>query len=296
MRKLEIFTKTVTSRTMILNFRKILYVSAFFAPIYADAADETIGQTQQTVIQPAAEAPTNAGSASPRPDGGQWSLGIGTVVQDSPFQGEKVNAMPIPVIGYQSKTFFIQGLRAGYHLKNIEDRHKEGTFLDGYITPRMRPGESRRKLSVDAGLSGGYQFGLNSIALNAQQDISGNSDGTELTLSYGLSIPFIKNNIFLPRVSVIWQSQKLANFLWGIDQETFEKTLVNADEFTLNPYNIDQSVINISAGLTHIYRFNEKWSTLSIAQVTALSDTITDNPAVTGNYDLSFIFSLSYTF
>lgn len=295
MRKLEIFTKTVTSRTMILKFRKILYVSAFFAPIYADAADETIGQIQQTVIQPAAEAPTNAGSPS-RPDGGQWSLGIGTVVQDSPFQGEKVNAMPIPVIGYQSKTFFIQGLRAGYHLKNIEDRHKEGTFLDGYITPRMRPGESRRKLSVDAGLSGGYQFGLNSIALNAQQDISGNSNGTELTLSYGLTIPFIKNNIFLPRVSVIWQSQKLANFLWGIDQETFKKTLVNADEFTLNPYNIDQSVINISAGLTHIYRFNEKWSTLSIAQVTALSDTITDNPAVTGNYDLSFIFSLSYTF
>lgn len=276
---------------MTFKLNKILFFSIILAPLSILTAVNAVAQSAQGRPDGA------AGQMPPaQSNEGRWSLGIGTVVQDSPFEGEKVNAMPIPVIGYQSNTFFVQGLRAGYHLKNIEDRRKGGLFLDGYITPRMRPGESRRKLSVDAGLSGGYQFGLNTVSFNAQQDISGNSNGTELTLSYGFAIPFIKNNIFMPRFSVIWQSQKLANFLWGIDQETFEKTLANPDELTLNPFNIDKSVVNYSVGLTHIYRFNENWSTLSIAQATALSDTITANPAVTGNYDLSFIFSLSYTF
>lgn len=276
---------------MTFNLKNNLVISAFLASF-------TILSSQNAVAQSAQGRPDGAEGQMPpaQSNEGRWSLGIGAVVQDSPFEGEKINAMPIPVIGYQSKTFFIQGLRAGYHLKNIEDRRKGGVFLDGYITPRMRPGESRRKLSVDTGLSGGYQFGLNTVSFNAQQDISGNSNGTELTLSYGLAIPFVKKNLFMPRFSVIWQSQKLANFLWGIDQETFKKTLANADELTLNPFNINKSVVNFSAGLTHIYRFNENWSTLSIAQATALSDTITANPAVTSNYDLSFIFSLSYTF
>lgn len=276
---------------MIFKLNKTFLFSVIFAPLSILTAVNAAAQSAQGRPDGA------AGQMPPaQSNEGRWSLGIGAVVQDSPFEGEKVNAMPIPVIGYQSSTFFVQGLRAGYHLKNIEDRRKGGFFLDGYITPRMRPGESRRKLSVDTGLSGGYQFGLNTVSFNAQQDISGNSNGTELTLSYGLAIPFIKNNIFMPRFSMIWQSQKLANFLWGIDQETFEKTLANPDELTLNPFNINKSVVNFSAGLTHIYRFNENWSTLSIAQATALSDTITANPAVTGNYDLSFIFSLSYTF
>lgn len=277
---------------MTLFFKNILLISVLCAPITTFAANTVDAEAEQQAPAPS----TNTARPVARDEVGKWSLGIGTVVQDSPFQGEKVNAMPIPVIGYTSKTFFIRGLQAGYHIKNIEDRRKGGLFLDGYFTPRMRPGESRRKLSADVGLNGGYQFGLNTVSLNAQQDITGNSNGTELTLSYGLAIPFIKKNLFMPRLSVIWQSQKLANFLWGIDQETFQKTMANDDELTLNPYNINKSVINLSAGLTHIYRINEKWNTLSIAQVTALSDTITDNPAVTGNYDLSFIFSISYTF
>lgn len=276
---------------MALLFKKILFISIFCAPLSALANDNVTTEEQQQTRETSA----NKGHM-PRDGSGKWSLGIGTVVQASPFQGEKVNAMPIPVIGYSSDTFFIRGLQAGYHIKNIRDRRKGGTFLDGYITPRMRPGESRRKLSADVGLTGGYQFGLNTVSLNAQQDITGNSNGTELTLSYGLAIPFIKKNLFMPRLSVIWQSQKLANFLWGIDQETFQKTLANADELTLNTYNINQSVINFSAGLTHIYRINDRWNTLSIAQITALNSIITDNPAVTGNYDLSFIFSVSYTF
>ena len=168
--------------------------------------------------------------------------------------------------------------------------------MDGYLAPRMRPGDSRKKFSVDAGLSGGYQFGLSSISLSAQQDLTGKSNGTELQASYSFTIPFVRKNVFIPRVSITWQSQKLANYLWGIDQETYLKTLANADELTLNPYNVTSSVVNFSAGITHVYRIDDHWNTLAMGQITSLDESITKNPAVERSLDYSFIFGVAYTF
>jgi hypothetical protein len=40
-------------------------------------------------------------------ENGKWSIGTGAIVRNSPFKGEKIDAIPIPIIDYSSKNFFI---------------------------------------------------------------------------------------------------------------------------------------------------------------------------------------------
>ena len=93
-------------------------------------------------------------------ENGKWSVGVGTIVRNSPFRGEKVSAFPFPIIDYSSKNLFIRELKAGYHIKHVENPYKGGFFVDGFIGARMRPGDSRRKFSVDAGLKGGLSTSI----------------------------------------------------------------------------------------------------------------------------------------
>jgi hypothetical protein len=91
-------------------------------------------------------------------ENGKWSLGIGTVVRNSPFMGEKVSVMPIPIIDYSSKNLYFRGLQGGYHIKKVKNPRIGGFSLDAFLSPRMRPGDSRSKLSLDGGIAVGYQY------------------------------------------------------------------------------------------------------------------------------------------
>lgn len=229
-------------------------------------------------------------------ENGTWSVGVGTIVQNSPFAGEKTNITPIPMIDYSSKNIFIRGLRAGYHFKTVKSFPEGGFFLNGFLSPRMRPGDSRQKVTLDGGLSGGYQSIFGGLTLTAQQNLAGGA-GTELSIGYGLRLgPRSQKYAFMPNINLIWQSKGLSNYMWGVDQETFEKTLANPDELTLNPYQLNSSVLNYQASMTFVYKVDDNWNLMTLGTLTALDDKITANPAVERQLDYGFIFGLSYTF
>jgi|GEM_PF-2698392 len=230
-------------------------------------------------------------------ENGKWSLGFGTAVSNSPFKGEKISITPIPVVDYSSKNLFIRGLRGGYHIKKVDNPREGGYFLDVFLSPRIRPGDSRRKLSLDGGVSGGYQSIAGTITLDVLHDISAQSGGMEVNASY--SFPYQtsgKKSLFIPKLEITYQSEGLANYLWGIDNKTYLKSLANPNEVTLEPYRISSSVFNFSASMTHVYRIDDHWNTLILAKVTALDGDILDNPAIERQLDYSFIFGTAYTF
>jgi len=229
-------------------------------------------------------------------ENGKWSVGVGTVVQNSPFVGEKISVIPIPVIDYSSKNLFIRGLRAGYHIKKVENPRVGGFFFDGYLSPRIRPGESRRNLSLDFGLAAGYQTPLGAVTFTMQPDIIGGS-GTELAAEYAFT--FVTSNrkqLVIPAFKIAWQNRERSEYMWGIDEETYLKTLNNPDEIVLEPYTIGESVVNLSGSITHVYRFTENWNSLVLAKITALDTDILKNPAIERQFDYSFIFGIAYTF
>ena len=230
-------------------------------------------------------------------ENGKWSVGTGAIIRNSPFRGEKISAFPIPIIDYSSKNVFIRELKAGYHVKKVDDPYKGGFFFDTYLGARMRPGDSRRKFSVDAGLRGGYQHPYGALAISATQDITGASHGKEASVSYSFTfLNKAKRSIVIPRLTVTWQDRKMANYLWGISQETTNKMIAAQDEFVLQPYELTSSVINYSAGIIHIYKIDKNWNTIVGAQIAILDEKILANPAVEREYDYSFILGAAYTF
>ena len=230
-------------------------------------------------------------------ENGKWSIGVGTVVQNSPFVGEKISVTPIPIIDYSSKNLFIRGLRAGYHIKKVENPRIGGFFFDTYLSPRIRPGQARKNLSLDFGLAAGYQAPIGAVTFIMQPDIVGGNGGTELAAEYAFT--FVTKNrkhIFIPAIKLTWQDRELTEYMWGIDETTYLKTLNNPDETVLEPYKIGKSAVNFSASMTHVYRFDEHWNSLIMAKINALDSDIIQNPAIERQFDYSFIFGVAYSF
>ncbi|MBT5074413.1 MAG: MipA/OmpV family protein [Kordiimonadaceae bacterium] len=230
-------------------------------------------------------------------ENGKWSVGTGALIRNSPFRGEKISAFPFPLIDYSSKNLFIREFKTGYHIKAVDDPYKGGYFLDTYLGARMRPGDARQKFSVDAGLRAGYQHPFGSFSLSFTQDMTGASDGKEASAAYSFTfLSKSKKHIVIPRITVTWQDRKMANYLWGISEETTSKMIENNDAVVLAPYTIDRSVVNYSAGIIHIYKLDQNWSSILGAQLAILDEYIMDNPAIERQFDYSFIVGAAYTF
>lgn len=230
-------------------------------------------------------------------ENGKWSVGAGALVRNSPFRGEKISVFPFPLVDYSSKNLFIREFKAGYHLKGIDDPYKGGIFFDTYLGARMRPGDARKKFSIDAGLRTGYQHPLGSVSLSFTQDMTGASDGKEASVAYSFTFQSkSKKTLVIPRITLTWQDRKMANYLWGISEETTAKMIKNNEAVILDPYTFDKSVINYSAGIIHIYKLDKNWSSILGAQLAVLDPIILDNPAIERQFDYSFIVGAAYTF
>jgi MipA family protein len=230
-------------------------------------------------------------------ENGKWSVGAGTIVRNSPFRGESVSAFPIPIVDYSSKNVFIREMKAGYHLISVEDPYRGGFFFDAFLGARLRPDDFRQKFSLDGGLKGGYQHPFGAVTATFAQDVTGASDGKEASLSYSFTfLNKVKNNIIIPRLTVTWQDRKMANYLWGISQQTTDKMIENQEKVILQPYTLSQSVINYSAGIIHVYKIDKNWNSIVGAQVALLDGKIVANPAVERELDYSFMLGLAYTF
>src|SRR5262245_54047855 len=61
-------------------------------------------------------APTTEDAPPDGPSGppSRWGLGVGAAASDSPYAGEGVRVLPVPLISYQGEKFFFQGITAGW--------------------------------------------------------------------------------------------------------------------------------------------------------------------------------------
>jgi len=111
-----------------------------------------------------------------------------------------------------------------------------------------------RNFSIDAGLRAGYLRPFGSFSASFTQDMTGASGGKEASITYSLTfLNNSKKHIVIPRITLTWQDQKMAHYLWEISEETSEIMIRNNEKIILDPYTIDKSVFNYSAGIIHIY-------------------------------------------
>lgn len=220
----------------------------------------------------------NAGHGGPPP----WGLGLGVVSKSSVYAGEDSTAKVVPLINYESDTFFFRGIGGGYHLLD-----RDGFKLDATLGFRLNGikkedfgsaqlatrGINRNLLEdrdngLDLGIAASFSGRMGEVELAMKTDVSGASKGFETSAKYGYPMQFGSTSI-TPNVSISHYSKKLANYYYGTLDSEVARGVVN--------YKPGSTVIP-SIGVELMRPFGENWMLMGNLSYSALPSRITDSP------------------
>ncbi|MCD0279183.1 MipA/OmpV family protein [Xanthomonas melonis] len=219
----------------------------------------------------------------------RWGIGLGVVALDSPFAGEGTRTNPIPLVLFEGERLFFRGISGGAHLFQGE------TFgLDAIVALRVdgvdaddlgaaelaRNGIDRARLddrdhSLDMGLAGAWRGAAGELELTAKADVTGTSDGYELTARYGYAIDIGRGQL-TPSISVSHLSKDLANYYYGTLDEEVARGVVD--------YKPGSATVP-TVGLTYVRSIGARWQFLTRLQYSVLPTALSDSPLLEPDRD-----------
>ncbi|WP_174236873.1 MipA/OmpV family protein [Stutzerimonas nosocomialis] len=215
---------------------------------------------------------------------GFQSIGLGVAASDSLYAGADKSVSVLPLLHYEGERFFVRGVTAGMRL--IE---REGFGLEAIVAGRFegidrsdfgraelaRNGIDRDLLDdrddgVDLGLRANWKSLGGEVRLSARADVSGASEGYELTLGYGYPMQLAGMTV-TPSLAVSYLSDKLADYYYG--------TLSDEEARGVSRYRPGGAVVpGVALGLAK--PLGERWLLSAEASYRRLPDRITDSPLV----------------
>lgn len=162
----------------------------------------------------------------------RWSLGAGAAVIASPYAGEGSRVRPFPLIGYEGDRVFLRGTSGGVHLYQSRQWTLDAVLsarLHGFDVSDLGSAELRangvnpsllsdRDDGLDAGLRATYRTPYGTLAFEALRDITGTSDGTELSFDYRYSWR-VERTAITASAGASWMSSRLSGYYFGILDE-----------------------------------------------------------------------------
>ncbi len=219
----------------------------------------------------------------------QWTFGAGAVVRDSPYAGEGTRIRPFPLVAWQGERFFWQGLTGGMHVHKGEhftfDLLLAGRF-DGFDIKDLGRRElaangldaallSDRHDAADAGVAATWKGAAGSLRLRALADITGTSEGYELSADYGYPIQAGRTRL-VPGVGVRLLSEDMADYYYGtLDREVAR----GVQAYRPGSVVIPQVSLDVMRPLVG------KWNVIGSLEYQLLPDEITDSPFIEPDTD-----------
>lgn len=232
----------------------------------------------------------------------RWSLGLGIGVTDSPYAGEGTRTTALPLIRYEGDRFFFRGLTAGAHLMHsrsfsldaIASLRTDGISAKDFgVQELARNGINRSLLEdrdngLDLGLAASWRTGAGDFELSAKADVTGASEGFELSAKYGYGFQVGRGRL-TPSVSVSYLSKDMANYYYGTMNEEVARGVVDYKP---------GAVAIPKLGLTYVLPIGQNWQFMTALQYKALPKKITNSPLLKANTngEGSVIFGLSRSF
>lgn len=170
--------------------------------------------------------------AQPPASSGEWSIGAGAAVIDSPYAGEGTRVRPFPLLNYDGEHVFLRGISGGVHLYqsrvftfdailsarlhgfDIDDLGRAELLANGVDAGLL----SDRDDGLDAGFRATFGSTWGAISLEAVHDISDASDGYEISLDYRYTWLFDRTAL-TANVGASRMSADLAGYYFGILDE-----------------------------------------------------------------------------
>ncbi len=216
----------------------------------------------------------------------RWAVGLGMSAKDSPYAGEGVRLRPFPLVTYEGDRVYWRGGTFGVHLVETDsftlDAVASGRF-EGFDRDDLGRQELKRngvdidRLAdrddgADAGLAARWRWGGNELKLGAVADITGTSDGYELSVDYGHRFQIGKTTV-VPGIGVQWLSKDLADYYYGVRP---------GETFTATQYQADAAVVP-RVGVAFARPLVGKWRVQGLLQYSFLPDELADSPLLERN-------------
>ncbi|QSL92754.1 MipA/OmpV family protein [Ectopseudomonas toyotomiensis] len=220
-------------------------------------------------------------------ESGFRSIGIGLSASQGVYAGEDRSVSLLPLVHYESERFFVRGLTGGVHLYE-----SDGFGLDAIVAGRfdgidaddfgreelLENGIDRDLLEdrddgLDLGLRGTWRGAAGELQATARGDVSGASDGYELSLEYGY--PFsVAGAEVTPSLKMSYLSNKLADYYYG--------TLSKEEARSVARYRPGGAFIpGVALGISK--PLGERWLLNAEASYQRLPSDISDSPLTEGD-------------
>lgn len=226
----------------------------------------------------------------------QFSLGGAMGYSQYVYKDYDHLILPIPMINYNSDTFYVRGLSAGYYL--FQNR-QQSVALDLSYSPRQFDpddtdnaqlkflGKRHSTVLLGARYHANTDYGKWDAALHF--DAADESDGgitANVNYSYPLSID--RNLTITPAVGIDWHNDKYNDYYYGVSQR-------EANASGLSAYHADGGVSPyVNLGMR--YRISDDVTAAAAVRYTWLSDEVSDSPMAGRDGIYSTFVSVSYHF
>jgi MipA family protein len=227
--------------------------------------------------------------SSPEAPPSRWGLGVGAVASDSPYAGEGIRVVPVPLISYEGEKFFFQGIRAGwqfveddaFELAGIAQFRFDGFDIEDLSRQKLAAnGLDYRQLedrddSLDAGITAKWSGSAGELEIELLTDVTDRSGGQQYSIQYGYPIHWGQTMV-TPNVGVTLLSDDTANYYYGTLDEEVARGAID--------YEPDAATIP-HVGVNVMRFFGKNWTFLAFVNYSFLPDEIKNSPLLEPDSD-----------
>ena len=218
-----------------------------------------------------------------------WAFGVGTIVSDSAYAGERSRVIPVPVVSYLGERFFIRGVSIGYQLfkddaiqLDLLGKYRFAAFeVDDLGASELASNgiEPRLLEDRDGGVDLGFGMKWTGIAgeldFELLADATNTSGGQEVKLEYSYPISVGLGRLS-PSTGITWMSQDLANYAFGTLDSEVARGVV---DYRPGAATIPQ------VGLSFAHPLSRKWFFFGSVRYAVLPDKIRQSPLIEDGVD-----------
>jgi outer membrane protein len=173
------------------------------------------------------------------------------VISTSPYQGADNKVIPIPLLMFSGKQFFVRGTGAGIHV--YQDEQLSLDLLGKYRFAAYEAGDSAflagmrdRDSTVEAGAAAEWRYKQVALSCTVLTDLLNEHGGQEITLR--VKKPFRWRMLFVaPYLGISLRSDDFSSYYYGVDAE---EALAGRPEYRLDQTVSRQAGMNVRIGLT----------------------------------------------
>ena len=224
-------------------------------------------------------------------DDNHISVGVGVLLQKSPFNSAKTKAFPLPIISIKQGPFYFETAETGIRLgKNFGD---VSPTIDLFVAARSPSGQDREKITADVGARISLTTELGTLSGEIRHDIINKFNGSEMSLRYSYPISMGKLTI-TPAVHASWLDRKTANYMFGVTSAQRAKMIAKERRVILPVAPINSDAHNLGGEIAMALQLTERLTLIGVIGGTYLDKAIHRSAAIDQKWEAQALLGISY--